>query len=83
MARSDYVYVLTHPRQSMPLATCTVKYEMRTVLTRLLDKSPELRPELSLYRYDDGADGMLAEMDIQAVIDERPGRNVRATPRTA
>lgn len=81
MARSDYVYVLTHPRQSYPLATCTVKREMRDVLIKVLTAHPDYRHALSLYRFDDGPDGRKAEMDIQSVIDEKPGRNVRATPR--
>lgn len=86
MSRSQYIYVVTHPRQSMPLATFTVKHELRKYLRPLLEREPILRHALSLYRFDDGPDGRIAEMDVQAVLEGRTGSNdieTDLTPRTA
>ena len=69
MARSTYVYALMLPSIRGPIATFTVKRELRGYLTRLLATQPSVIPALSLFRMDDGPGGMRAEMSVQDVID--------------
>lgn len=68
MARSDYVYALMSPDQIPPLATCTVKREMKGVLNGVVRDAPSLLPRLRVYRMHDGHGGMIAEMDIDDIL---------------
>lgn len=86
MARSEYIYVVTHPRQSYPLATFTVKHELRSWLIKLVASEPHYLPLLSIYRFNDGPGGRIAEMYVQSVIEGRSSDRIvyddnRANPK--
>ena len=68
MARSDYVYAVMLPGQIAPLATFTVKREMKTMLERVEREAPSVLAQLRVYRMHDGQGGIIAEMDIHADI---------------
>jgi hypothetical protein len=58
-----------HPGQVPPLGTWTVKREMRIYLAALKERSPGLFAGLTLFRMDDGPEGMIAEMNINEVLE--------------
>jgi hypothetical protein len=69
MARSDYVYAVMHADIDPPLATFTVKRELRGMLTRLNAEAPSTLTSLRVFRMLDGPGGCRAEMVIQDIID--------------
>jgi hypothetical protein len=68
MARSDYIYVMTRPEQIEPVATFTVKRELRAYLIQL-DRQDSPLLSCRLFRMADGQGGLRAEMGIRDVID--------------
>jgi hypothetical protein len=68
MARSDYVYAVMTPGQIAPLATFTVKREMKTMLERVRDDAPSVLAQLKVYRMNDGPGGMVAEMSVTEIL---------------
>ena len=68
VARSDYIYAVMLAGQIPPLATFTVKHEMKTMLAGIEREQPSVLAQLRVYRMDDGHRGMIAEMDIHADI---------------
>lgn len=71
MARSQYIYALMKEGLEPPLATFTVKHELRTYLNGIDDDNPAGLLPLRLFRMDDGHAGMKAEMDIDEVMNGR------------
>lgn len=65
MARSTYIYAAMHRAQPMPVATFTVKHEMRRWLSTL---TPASAAGLRLFRMDDGPGGVIAEMNIVDIL---------------
>jgi hypothetical protein len=68
VARSDYVYAVMSPDQIPPLATFTVKREMKRLLEHVQTDAPSLLPRLKVYRMHDGSRGMVAEMSIDEIL---------------
>lgn len=71
MARSQYIYALTVSSMIEPVATFTVKHELRAYLLGLDKVESPLLSDLRLFRMDDGHGGMKAEMDIDEVMNGR------------
>jgi hypothetical protein len=69
MARSDYVYAVMSPDQIAPLATFTVKWEMKRILESIKEHNPSLLPRLKVYRMHDGSGGMIAEMTVDEILE--------------
>lgn len=68
MARSDYVYAVMISGQIAPLATFTVKREMKRMLERVEREAPSVLAGLRIYRMDDGPAGMFAEMTVDEIL---------------
>jgi hypothetical protein len=68
MARSQYVYAVMTPGQIAPLATFTVKREMKTMLERVRHDAPSVLACLRVYRMNDGPGGMVAEMSVAEIL---------------
>jgi hypothetical protein len=56
------------PDQIPPLATFTVKSEMKHLLRNVERDAPSLLPRLKVYRMNDGHGGMVAEMSIDEIL---------------
>lgn len=68
MARSTYIYAVVRPGQEAPVATFTVKHEMRGWLSGQPDHS---RAGLAVFRMDDGRGGMIKPMTISDILEGR------------
>ena len=68
MARSAYVYAVMSPDQIAPLATFTVKHELRRLLQYVERDAPSLLPRLRVFRMKDGPGGMVSEMTIDGIL---------------
>lgn len=68
MARSTYVYAVMLSGQIAPLATFTVKREMKLMLDRMEHEAPSVLAQLKIYRMDDGPAGMFAEMTVDEIL---------------
>jgi hypothetical protein len=69
MARSEYVYAVMSPDQIPPLATFTVKWEMRRMLQGVQRDAPSLLSRLKVYRMHDGSGGTVAEMSVTEILE--------------
>lgn len=54
--------------QIPPMATFTVKRECKRMLQNVEHDAPSILPRLKVYRMDDGQGGMIAEMDINEIL---------------
>lgn len=68
MPRSTYVYAVMLSGQICPMATFTVKREMKTMLDRIEREAPSVLAQLKVYRMDDGPGGMFAEMTVDEIL---------------
>lgn len=68
MPRSTYVYAVMRPGQIAPMATFTVKREMRLTLESIKRDAPSVLAQLRIYRMDDGPAGMFAEMTVDEIL---------------
>lgn len=84
MARSTYIYAVMHPAQIPPLATFTVKHELKSMLERLENESPSVLRGLTVFRMADGSGGFVGTMEVAEVLGRAPKGASRARrPRSA